>query len=96
MSVGAYSGEFPFGYYNFGVDGISLVFIILTGFVFPLCFLSSWNLIYNSEFKDLKLYIVCFLLLQICVTVVFATLNLLFFFIFFEAILIPMSLIISV
>jgi NADH-quinone oxidoreductase subunit M len=84
------------GYCSFGLDGISFFFILLTTFIFPLCFLYSWTLIYKYNFIKIKLYLVNFLFLQFFILNVFCTLNLFIFFIFFEAILIPMVLIIGI
>lgn len=80
--------------FNFilGIDGISLFFILLTNLLIFLCILISWNSIkYN-----LKLYFSLFFFLNFLLIGVFCVLDLLLFYIFFEAILIPMFLIIGV
>ena len=75
-----------------GVDGISLFFVLLTTLIFPLCLLSSWTF----EKGDLKTYLISFLSMELVLLLVFTSLDLLFFYIFFEAILIPMFLVIGI
>ena len=76
----------------FGVDGISLFFIILTTFLIPVCILVSWTSI-TSYVKE---YCIAFLLLETLMLAVFCVLDLLLFYIFFESVLIPMFIIIGV
>ena len=76
----------------FGVDGISLFFILLSTFLVLCCLLLSWN----SIKKSLKEYLICFLLIDGLLICVFSSLDLITFYIFFESILIPMFLIIGV
>jgi len=85
-----------FGNAVWGVDGISFFFVLLTTFIIPLCLLYSWNLMHRYSFFQIKIYVVNFLLLMFFVLNVFCTLNLFVFFIFFEAILMPMVLIIGI
>lgn len=73
----------------FALDGLSLVFFTLTTFLFPLCFLIIYNL--THEIKKLT---VSLLLIELLLLAVFSTLDLFSFYIYFELILIPMSLII--
>jgi proton-translocating NADH-quinone oxidoreductase chain M len=75
-----------------GIDGISLFFVLLTTFLIPVCLLVSWNSIKFS----LKEYNIAFLMMGSFLICVFTVLDLLFFYIFFEAILIPMFLIIGI
>jgi proton-translocating NADH-quinone oxidoreductase chain M len=75
-----------------GVDGISLFFLLLTTMLIPICILISWS----SVKKDLKEYLIAFLLLEFFLIGVFAILDLLLFYIFFESVLLPMFLIIGV
>lgn len=75
-----------------GIDGISLFFILLTTFLVPLCFLSGWK----SVTKYVKEYCISFLLLETCVLGVFCTLDLLVFYFFFEALLLPIFALIGV
>ncbi len=77
--------------YHVGVDGISMFFILLTTFLMPICMLAGWD----SITKRVKEYVVCFLLLETMIIGVFCALDLLLFYLFFEAVLIPMFLIIS-
>ncbi len=76
----------------FGIDGISLFFLVLTTMLIPICLLASWE---SIKFL-VKEFFVCFLLLELCLIVVFTTLDLLVFYISFEAILIPMFFIIGI
>ena len=75
-----------------GVDGVSVLMITLTCFIFPLAFLSTWDQ------KEHEAYPICFLYfcLEYFTLNVFMQLNILFFFIFFEAVLLPMVVIIGV
>jgi hypothetical protein len=75
-----------------GIDGISLFFLLLTTLLIPICILISWS----SIKKNLKYYLVSFLLLEFFLIGVFCILDLLFFYIFFESVLIPMFLIVEV
>tara|TARA_B100000927_G_scaffold291645_1_gene295129 strand:- start:449 stop:1972 length:1524 start_codon:yes stop_codon:yes gene_type:complete len=78
--------------YHVGIDGISLFLIILTTFLMPFCVLASWNSI-SIKIKD---YMVAFLILESLMIGVFCALDLVVFYLFFEACLIPMFLIIGV
>ena len=75
-----------------GVDSISILFILLTTFIYPLCVLTSWNNI-KENFKE---FIIIFLMMESLLLIVFTVLDLFLFYIFFESILIPMFLIIGV
>jgi NADH-quinone oxidoreductase subunit M len=79
-----------------GLDRISLFFVILTTFIFPLCFLYSWILVKQQPIAKITLvnYFNSFFFLQYCILKVFLAKDLFTFFIFFEATLIPMILII--
>jgi NADH:ubiquinone oxidoreductase subunit 4 (subunit M) len=79
-------------FFSIGLDGISLFFIILTTFLIPICFLLSWlNITYR-----LREYVICMLITEFFLINVFSVLDLFFFYLFFESILIPMFLIIGV
>ena len=78
--------------YHLGVDGISLPFVILTAFLMPLCILASWTSI-ETRIKE---YMIAFLVLEALMIGVFVSLDLVLFYVFFEAGLIPMFLIIGV
>ena len=78
--------------YHLGVDGISVLFVLLTTLLTPICILASWNSI-----KDrVKEYMIAFLILETMMIGMFAALDIMIFYIFFEAVLIPMFLIIGV
>ncbi len=77
--------------YRVGVDGISLPLILLTTFIMPLCIVASWGVE-----KRVKEYMVAFLVLETLMIGVFCALDLVLFYVFFEAGLIPMFLIIGV
>lgn len=79
-------------YYTVGIDGISIFFIILTTILIPLCILISWNIIIYR----VKEFMIMLLLIEFLLINVFSVLDLLFFYIFFESILIPMFLIIGI
>ncbi|WP_035871137.1 NADH-quinone oxidoreductase subunit M [Cucumibacter marinus] len=78
--------------YRMGVDGISVLFIVLTGLLMPACILASWESVENR----VREYMVSFLILETLMIGVFATLDLAFFYVFFEGGLIPMFLIIGI
>ncbi|MDL2400847.1 NADH-quinone oxidoreductase subunit M [Rhizobium mayense] len=78
--------------YHMGVDGISMLFVILTTFLMPFCVLASWL----SVEKRLKDYMIAFLVLETMMVGVFTSLDIVLFYVFFEAGLIPMFLIIGV
>jgi NADH-quinone oxidoreductase subunit M len=78
--------------YHMAIDGISLPFVILTAFLMPFCILASWS----SIEKRVKEYMVAFLVLETLVIGVFCVLDLVLFYLFFEAALIPMFLIIGI
>jgi proton-translocating NADH-quinone oxidoreductase chain M len=75
-----------------GIDGISLFFVILTTLLIPICILASWEAIKTN----IKEYMIAFLLLESFVIAVFCLLDLILFYVFFEAVLIPMFIIIGV
>lgn len=78
--------------YHMGVDGISMLFVILTTFLMPFCILASWESV-NTRVKE---YMIAFLVLETFMIGVFCALDLVLFYIFFEAGLIPMYLIIGI
>ncbi|MBB4228433.1 NADH-quinone oxidoreductase subunit M [Rhizobium mongolense] len=78
--------------YHVGVDGISMLFVILTTVLMPFCILASWL----SIEKRLKEYMIAFLILEVMMVGVFVSLDIVLFYVFFEAGLIPMFLIIGV
>ncbi|MFN7055537.1 NADH-quinone oxidoreductase subunit M [Hyphomonas sp.] len=78
--------------YKMGVDGLSMSLILLTTFLTPICLLASWN----SISKRMTEYVVAFLVLETFMIGVFTALDIVLFYIFFEAGLIPMFLIIGI
>jgi NADH-quinone oxidoreductase subunit M len=78
--------------YHLGVDGISILFVVLTAFLMPLCILASWTTIKERVVE----YMIAFLVLETLVIGVFTALDLFLFYIFFEGTLVPMFLIIGV
>ncbi len=77
--------------YKMGVDGISVLFVMLTTFLMPLVIWSAWNV--ETRVKE---YMIAFLLLETLMLGVFMALDLVLFYVFFEAGLIPMFLIIGI
>jgi len=73
-------------------DGISIIMIILSSFLIFLCFVIS----YNSIFIKVKEYYICFFFLILFLILTFSSLNLFFFYLFFESTLIPMYFIIGI
>ena len=85
-------GEWLLGLkYKMGVDGISVLFVLLTTFIMPLTILASWEV--TDRVKE---YMIAFLLLETLMLGVFMALDLILFYLFFEAGLIPMFLIIGI
>lgn len=78
--------------YNVGVDGISLILVLLTTFLTPITLLSTWSAIE----KNLKMFIFSMLFLEAGMIGVFVSLDLFLFYIFWEAMLIPMYFIIGI
>ena len=78
--------------YVVGVDGISLLMVLLTTFVMPLCILCSWSQI-NYRLKE---FIFVLLIMEAAMIGVFVSLNTVLFYIFWEGMLVPMYLIIAV
>ncbi|WP_370402551.1 NADH-quinone oxidoreductase subunit M [Sulfitobacter sp. JB4-11] len=85
-------GEWIMGLqYKMGVDGISILFVMLTTFMMPLVIAASWGV--ESRVKE---YMIAFLVLETMMLGVFMALDLFLFYLFFEAGLIPMFLIIGI
>jgi NADH-quinone oxidoreductase subunit M len=80
-----------FANYRMGVDGISMPLVILTTFLMPICILASWYVD-----KRVKEYMIAFLVLETLMIGVFCALDTVLFYVFFEAGLIPMFLIIGI
>ncbi len=77
--------------YKLGVDGISILFVILTTFLMPITILACWNV--ETRVKE---FMIAFLVLETLMIGVFCSLDLVLFYFFFEAGLIPMFLIIGI
>ena len=78
--------------YHMGIDGISMLFVLLTTLLTPICILASWETI-----KDrVKEYMIAFLIMETMMVGMFSALDLVLFYVFFEGVLIPMFLIIGV
>jgi NADH-quinone oxidoreductase subunit M len=78
--------------YHMGVDGISVMFVLLSTLLTPLCVLASWEAIQVR----VKEYMVAFLVLETLMVGTFCALDFVAFYMFFEGVLIPMFLIIGV
>ncbi|HLK25370.1 MAG TPA: NADH-quinone oxidoreductase subunit M [Caulobacteraceae bacterium] len=79
-------------HYRMGIDGLSVLFILLTAFLTPLCIAASWTSIKERVLE----YMIAFLVLEALMIGVFCALDLIVFYLFFEGQLIPMFLIIGV
>jgi NADH-quinone oxidoreductase subunit M len=78
--------------YKMGVDGISVLFVLLSTLLTPICILSSWDVITRS----VREYMLTFLILETMMVGIFCALDFVVFYIFFEGVLVPMFLIIGV
>ncbi len=78
--------------YHLGVDGISMLFVLLSTFLTPICVLASWKAV-TSRVRE---YMIAFLVLETMMIGTFVALDFVLFYIFFEGVLIPMFIIIGV
>ncbi|WP_366656251.1 NADH-quinone oxidoreductase subunit M [Fodinicurvata sp. EGI_FJ10296] len=78
--------------YHMGVDGISMMFVMLSTVLMPLCILASWE----SIKVRVKEYMIAFLILETMMIGMFCALDYLLFYVFFEGVLIPMFIIIGI
>jgi len=78
--------------YKMGVDGISVLFVLLSTALTPICILASWE----SITKNVREFMIAFLILETTMVGMFAALDFVVFYMFFEAVLIPMYLIIGI
>ena len=78
--------------YAMGVDGISVLFVLLSTALTPLCILASWESV-QSRVRE---YMVAFLVLETMMVGMFCAMDFMLFYVFFEAVLIPMFLIIGI
>jgi NADH-quinone oxidoreductase subunit M len=78
--------------YHVGVDGMSILLVALTTFLTPLALLSSWN----SITKNIRNFVIMMLFLEVGMLGVFISLDMFLFYVFWEAMLIPMYFIIGI
>jgi NADH-quinone oxidoreductase subunit M len=78
--------------YAVGIDGISLMLVLLTTLIMPLCVLASWRYIQTR----IKEFMICLLIMETAMVGVFCALDFILFFVFWEAMLIPMALLIGI
>jgi NADH-quinone oxidoreductase subunit M len=78
--------------YAVGIDGISLLLVLLTTLIMPLCVLASWRYIQTR----VKEFMICLLIMETAMVGVFCALDFILFFVFWEAMLIPMALLIGI
>jgi len=87
-----YAPWFAGAAYHLGVDGVSILFVLLTAFLMPICVIASWKSIEHRVVE----YMTAFLILETLVIGVFTSLDLFLFYMFFEGTLVPMYLIIGI
>jgi NADH-ubiquinone oxidoreductase chain 4 len=75
-----------------GVDGVSLVFVLLTTLLTPICLIASWDNVHTA----VKQYSITLLAVETLLVGVFVVLDLLLFYVFFEAVLVPLFLLVGV
>jgi proton-translocating NADH-quinone oxidoreductase chain M len=75
----------------FGIDGISLFFVLLTTFLIPICIILNWT----SETLNTKIYLIAFLLIELFLILSFTVYDIVLFYIFFESTLLPMYILIG-
>ena len=78
--------------YHMGVDGISMLFVLLSTLLIPICILASWN----SIKVRVKEFMIAFMIMETTLVGAFCALDLVLFYVFFEGVLIPMFLIIGI
>jgi len=79
--------------FTLGIDGIALFMVLLTTFLIPVCVLLGWRF---GVDRSLKIYMIAFFTLESILIGVFTSLDILVFYVLFEAVLIPMFLIVGV
>nr|YP_009142664.1 NADH dehydrogenase subunit 4 [Ganoderma applanatum]AKH60741.1 NADH dehydrogenase subunit 4 [Ganoderma applanatum] len=75
--------ELSFCHFNIGIDGISLYYVLLTTFITPIALLSN----YKNIYKNVKYFLISFLILETLQIALFVVLDLFLFYIFFESVL---------
>jgi NADH-quinone oxidoreductase subunit M len=78
--------------YHMGVDGLSVLFVLLSTLLTPICIVASWQSV-ESRVRE---YMIAFLVLETMMVGMFCALDMVIFYVFFEGVLIPMFLIIGV
>jgi len=78
--------------YHLGIDGISLFLVLLTTFIMPITILSAWNAIH----RGMREFLILMLVLETALIGTFLALDMILFFIFWEAVLIPMYFLIGI
>ena len=78
--------------YHVGVDGLSLLLVMLSALLMPITLLAQWNLVHSR----VRSYVNCFLILETFMIGSFCALDTILFYVFFEGVLIPMFLIIGI
>ena len=78
--------------YTLGVDGISILLILMTTFIMPFCILASWAYIKTR----IKAFMICMLIMETAMIGVFAALDFVLFYVLWEAMLIPMYMLIAI
>jgi NADH-ubiquinone oxidoreductase chain 4 len=84
--------QLNFLHMHIGVDGLSLYFVLLTTFTLPICLLASWD----SVKHHIKSFMIALLVLESLLVGVFVVLDLLLFYVFFEAVLVPLFLMVGI
>ncbi len=79
-------------FYHMGVDGISVLFVLLSTVLTPICILASWESV-KTRVKD---YMLAFLVLETMMIGMFCALDFVLFYVFFEGVLVPMFILIGV
>nr|WBU10856.1 NADH dehydrogenase subunit 4 [Malassezia vespertilionis] len=86
--------------FQLGIDGISIYFVVLTTFLFPISFLASWKVTSATSLGgnkyNVKFYLCTLLTLEILLILVFVVTDIILFYIFFESVLIPLFLIVGI
>ena len=86
--------------FQIGIDGISLYFVVLTTFLFPISFLASWKITSATSLGgnkyNVKFYLCTLLVLEVLLLLVFVVTDIMLFYIFFESVLIPLFLIVGI
>ena len=86
--------------FQIGIDGISLYFVILTTFLFPISFLASWKItsspLAGGNKYNVKFYLCTMLILEVLLILLFIVTDIMLFYIFFESVLIPLFLIVGI